>query len=386
MMPAFPEIVVSLTIQCTFVLLLTRCLVRRAANSIAADRLWSCGHLMILLLSLAGVLLPHLRLFRSESLLSLCHQATMFPISQSFWTILFWTWVSVASVLIVNLLRSLTQMSLTLRNATPVLIRQTATTRLDRVFTVHRQEADNSPTTFCESLTAELDTLNVRIVTADSCFTPFCWQLHRPVIVLPVSVTRFPDEELFAVVRHELAHLKLGHPMMLFLQRLVEIGFWFHPLVWRASKVAAMQRELAADRTANGSSAEVADFLRSLMRLSVPSFARPHISPIGLNLFARDVSMVQRRVDQLLAIDWSRPQREKISRSDSETRGRTRLLAVASVMLTAIWIPLNSEATGRALFSPWPSSTATLLQEVGFSVRDYELDSHRVSEQFHAED
>ncbi|MEZ6035144.1 MAG: M56 family metallopeptidase [Planctomycetaceae bacterium] len=380
MMPAFPEIVVSLTIQCTFVLLLTRCLVRRAANSIAADRLWSCGHLMILLLSLAGVLLPHLRLFRSESLLSLCHQATMFPISQTFWTIVFWTWVSVASVLIVNLLRSLTQMSLTLRHATPVLIRQTATTRPDSVC------ADIGSTSFRESLTAELDTLNVRIVTADSCFTPFCWQLHQPVIVLPVSVTQFPDEELFAVVRHELAHLKLGHPMMLFLQRLVEIGFWFHPLVWRASKAASMQRELAADRTANGSSAEVAGFLRSLMRLSVPSFARPHILPVGLNLFARDVSMVQRRVDQLLSIDWSRPHCEKNSQSESETRGRTRLLAVASVMLTAIWIPLNSEATGRALFSPWPSSTATLLQEVGFSVRDYELDSHRVSEQFHAED
>ncbi len=40
---------------------------------------------MILLLSLAGVLLPHARLFRGESLLNLCHKATTFPVSQSFW-------------------------------------------------------------------------------------------------------------------------------------------------------------------------------------------------------------------------------------------------------------------------------------------------------------
>ncbi len=115
-------------------------------------------------------------------------------------------------------------------------------------------------------LTDEVHALSVRIVTSESCATPFCWQLYRPVIVMPESVSEIPDDELRAVIRHELAHLRSRHPMMLFLQRLVEIGFWFHPLVWRASRAAAKQRELSADRKANSSRVDVAAFLRSLMR------------------------------------------------------------------------------------------------------------------------
>ena len=380
MMSAFPEIMVSLTIQCTFVLLLTRFLVRRAGNSIAADRLWSCGHLMILLLSLAGVLLPHPRLFRSESLLDLCHKATMFPISQSFWTTVFWTWISVAFVLTVNLLRSLTQISLMLRNAEQVPIQLPADADVEHVSPDNGSGGSLVPS-------AELfHTFDVRILTAKSCLSPFCWQLHQPAIVLPGSVTRFPDEELSAVVRHELAHLQLRHPLMLFLQRLVEIGFWFHPLVWRASAAAATQRELAADRTANRNAAEVAAFLRCLLRCSVPSSSAPLVLPIGLTLFTRDASTLKQRVEQLLAIDWTRYGRSAAPVEISRLPDKKRLLVGVSILMAAFWIPLNSQATGRTFFSPWPSSTATLLQEIGISVRDYELDSHRVWGQLHAED
>ena len=380
MMSAFPEIMVSLTIQCTFVLLLTRFLVRRAENSIAADRLWSCGHLMILLLSLAGVLLPHPRLFRSESLLHLCHKATMFPISQALWTIVFWTWISVALVLTFNLLRSLTQISLMLRNAEQLPIQLPAGADFDHVSPDSGSAGSLAPS-------AELfRALDVRLLTANSCLSPFCWQLHRPAIVLPSSVTRFPDEELLAVVRHELAHLKLRHPLMLFLQRLVEIGFWFHPLVWRASRAAATQRELAADRTANRSVAEVAAFLRCLLRWSVPSPSAPPVLPIGLTLLTRDESTLAQRVEQLLAIDWTPGGRSAAPAVIPRLPGRKLWLVMVSMLVTAIWIPLNARATGRTFFSPWPSSTATLLQEIGISVRDYELDSHRVSEQFHAEE
>ena len=235
-------------------------------------------------------------------------------------------------------------------------------------------------------LSDELRELSVRIVTAESCTTPFCWQLHRPAIVLPESVFGVPDDELRAVIRHELAHLKSRHPLTLFLQRLVEIGFWFHPLVWRASYAAARQRELSADRRANNTQTEVASFLRSLMRLSATSPHRSPELPISLNLFSQNVSAVRHRVDQLLAIDWTLPQRCETASRNPELLKGAGLLALTSVLAAAIWIPLNSQATGRTLFSPWPASTATLLHEVGISVRDYELDSHRVSEQFHAND
>lgn len=379
-MAAFPELLVSLTIQCTVLLLITHFLVLRTRTSIAADQLWSCCHLLILLLSLAGVLLPHVRLFRSELLLNLCHMATAFPVIQSFWSIVFWIWFSVALGMTANMLRSLVQISLMLRTTSQIPL---------------YSEAERSSEDFPEDsdvasshtiLADEVRGFSVRIVTSDSCALPFCWQLHRPVIVMPESVSEIPDDELRAVIRHELAHLRSRHPMMLFLQRLVEIGFWFHPLVWRASRAAAKQRELSADRNANNSRADAVSFLRCLMRLSASSLHRFPDFPIRLNLFSNDESTVRHRVDQLLAIDWTLPQRSEAASRNSEILKGAGLLVLTGLMATAIWIPLNPQATGRTLFSPWPASTATLLHEVGISVRDYELDSHRVTERFHADD
>lgn len=366
MIVAFPELLVSLTIQCTLLLCVTRFLVKRTRTSEAADDLWSFCHLMILLLSLAGVLLPHARLFRGASLLSLCHKATALPVPQSLWMVLFWIWIAVAGTLAVNLLRSLIEISLLLRSAQ------------DLPRSAFAEDRGNGKAR--GNLAEELQDLEVRVVTSESCTTPFCWQLHRPVIVLPECLSAFPADELRAIVRHELAHLKARHPLRLFLQRLVEIGFWFHPLVWQTSRDAAMQRELSADCLANGTHAEAASFLRSLMRLSEPAFRRAPVLPIGLNLISGGASMIQQRVEQLLAIDWTLPRRCDSVFLPGVTIRSIVCLLITGMLATGIWIPLNSHASGRTLFSPWPLPTATLLHEAGIEVRDYELDSHRIME------
>ena len=48
MIAVFPELLVSLTIQCTVLLFVARFLVKRTLASEAADQVWSCCHLMIL--------------------------------------------------------------------------------------------------------------------------------------------------------------------------------------------------------------------------------------------------------------------------------------------------------------------------------------------------
>ena len=380
MIAVFPELLISLTMQCTLLLFVARFLVKRTQASEAADHLWSCCHLMILLLSLAGVLLPHARLFQGASILRLCHQATALPVSQSLWMGVFWLWIFVAAALTVNMLRSLIQISLLVRRA------------VDLQLSIIAGEPGIGNAS--RSLTAELEDLQIRVVTSASCATPFCWQLHRPVIVLPESLSAFPADELCAVIRHELAHLKARHPLRLFLQRLLEIGFWFHPLVWYTSRDAAMQRELSADCLANRTQTEVAAFLRSLVRLSESSSRRVPVLSIGLNLISGSASVIQRRVDQLLAIDCALPRRSSfallpVDHVRSAVRSAVHsavCLAFTGILAAGVWIPLNSQASGRTLFSPWPTSTATLLHEAGIEVRDYELDSHRIVEEFHDND
>ncbi len=96
--------------------------------------------------------------------------------------------------------------------------------------------------------------------------------------------------------------------------------------------------------------------------------------------------MIQNRVDQLLAIDWTLPRRFESASLPIETVRSVICLSIICMLVAGIWIPLNSQASGRTLFSPWPMPTATLLHEAGIEVRDYELDSHRIVEHFHAED
>ena len=97
--------------------------------------------------------------------------------------------------------------------------------------------------------------------------SPFCWQLHRPAIVVPDLLLDFPVEEQRAVLNHELVHLSAQHPLRLFLQRIVEALFWFHPLVWWSSRQAAAAREFRCDAQAVDSQQEVAVYLQSLLRL-----------------------------------------------------------------------------------------------------------------------
>ena len=66
-------------------------------------------------------------------------------------------------------------------------------------------------------LAAAQKPIEIRVSTDD--VSPYCWQFHFPVIVLPKLVRDFPAAEQAAIVRHELAHLRLQHPLHLFLQR-----------------------------------------------------------------------------------------------------------------------------------------------------------------------
>ena len=108
----------------------------------------------------------------------------------------------------------------------------------------------------------------IRFLSTEAAVSPFCWQLHRPTIVLPEIVLSFAADEIAAVIRHERAHLRFGHPLWLFVERLVEAVLWFHPLVRWAGRQANRTREFACDAHAATSPEAAASLLRSLLRLA----------------------------------------------------------------------------------------------------------------------
>jgi len=210
--------------------------------------------------------------------------------------------------------------------------------------------------------------VDVRI--SDASVGAFCWQFHRPVIAVPSEMIDFPPEEQAAIVRHELAHIRRQHPLHLFLQRIVEAIYWFHPLIWWASRKAAAAREFCCDRDAVGSRHDVAVYLRSLLRLIELRLSSPTLLPAGVGSVG-DASLLGRRAT-LLVDSFDKP-------ATNRPRSRPTFVFSAAVLICVlIWLPVNPRASRRSDWSPWPRWTARTLEACGIDVRDYEIDGHRL--------
>ncbi len=88
----------------------------------------------------------------------------------------------------------------------------------------------------------------VRLRVTDQAMSPAVCGLFRPVILLPQSlVEKLPPAQLRAVLLHELTHLRHGDVWANCVQALLQIVYWWHPLVWLANARIRRVREEAVD-------------------------------------------------------------------------------------------------------------------------------------------
>jgi beta-lactamase regulating signal transducer with metallopeptidase domain len=214
------------------------------------------------------------------------------------------------------------------------------------------------------------DTVSLR--TGPHVAGPCCWQFHRPYILLPEAVLQLRPRELLFVLRHELAHLREGHPLQLFIQRVVEIVFWFHPFIWWSARQAALAREFACDEAVAASRFEIADYLRTLLAVVEQSQTMSDACGQTLN-FGAGSSVIACRARRLveLARSPARTERRRIAAC------RIATLVLCGFACTAAWLPVDSLASSRSMWSPWPSWSAALATDLGIAARDYEMYDRR---------
>ena len=73
-----------------------------------------------------------------------------------------------------------------------------------------------------------------------------CGVLH-PAIVLPAEAREWSAEDLHRAILHELEHVRRGDWGVQCLARVICACYWFHPLVWTASRQLALEAERACD-------------------------------------------------------------------------------------------------------------------------------------------
>lgn len=94
----------------------------------------------------------------------------------------------------------------------------------------------------------------------------FGWM--KPVVLLPVSaVTGLPQDQLEAVIAHELAHIARNDYVVNLLQTMVESVLFYHPAVWWTSEKIREEREACCDDAVVELTGDRVTYSRALLAL-----------------------------------------------------------------------------------------------------------------------
>ena len=90
--------------------------------------------------------------------------------------------------------------------------------------------------------------LPVRLLVTSRPLGPAVFGLLQPTVVLPQAVLKGKSSsEIEPIVAHELVHLRRGDVWVSGLQTIVQLLWWFHPLVWWANRQASRVCERCCD-------------------------------------------------------------------------------------------------------------------------------------------
>ena len=147
-------------------------------------------------------------------------------------------------------------------------------------------------------------TVDARMVPDDAVAGPVVQGFVRPRVLLPARLVRsWRSEELDAVLLHELIHLRRRDPAVRALANLLQIVYFFHPLVWWVGRRLAAERERACDdavvRRLRGGRRAYIDSLLRLVEERSPAFDTPGLgmAPGRRPLAMRLKRMLRRRYE-----------------------------------------------------------------------------------------
>jgi len=155
----------------------------------------------------------------------------------------------------------------------------------------------------------------VRIRIVDAQMSPAVCGLFRPVILLPrVLAEKLSAPQLRAVLLHEMIHLRRGDIWVNCAQSLLQIFYWWHPLVWFANaRIRRVREEAVDDAVMLALAADADTYAPTLLEVAKLAFYRPLMSLgiIGIVGIIESRSALRQRVERL--IDFHAPRKAGLS-------------------------------------------------------------------------
>jgi bla regulator protein blaR1 len=122
----------------------------------------------------------------------------------------------------------------------------------------------------------------IRLVAPLSKIQPGVFGLRRVTLLLPQRVAdRLDDDELEAVIAHEVAHVRRGDLVVALLHTTVEVLFWFHPAVWWIGGRLLAERERACDEAVVRAGVPRQTYAATILKLCALAMERPLVCMSG---------------------------------------------------------------------------------------------------------
>jgi type II secretory pathway component GspD/PulD (secretin) len=194
---------------------------------------------------------------------------------------------------------------------------------------------------------------SLRVRLTDAPQSPAVCGLFRPVILLPRSLAeQLPPAQLRAVLLHELFHLRRGDIWVNCLQGLLQVVYWWHPLLWLANaRIRRVREEAVDDAVMLALKADAETYAPTLLEVAKLALQRP-MAGLGLVGILESRSALRQRIERLM--DFHPPRRAGLG-----------LVSVLGVLgFAALAVPMGEapapSATSEALAPPVATNSAVL--------------------------
>jgi beta-lactamase regulating signal transducer with metallopeptidase domain len=172
---------------------------------------------------------------------------------------------------------------------------------------------------------------NVQVKLTSNPMSPAVCGLFRPTILIPQSlVENFSDEQLRAVLLHELIHLRRRDIWVNFVQALLQIFYWWHPLVWLANaRIRRVREEAVDDAVMLALRDDAESYAPTLLEVAKLALNRPLARP-GLVGILESRHALRQRIERL--VDFHPPRKA----------GLTLMSLLGVLAFTAVAVPMGN--------------------------------------------
>ena len=144
------------------------------------------------------------------------------------------------------------------------------------------------------------------VVLSRSVVSPAVFGVVRPVLLMPAAnVKELSRKEIEHVLLHELAHIKRGDLKIHAVYMVLQIIYWFNPLLWLVRRQLQHLRELCCDATvARILREKTADYRETILETARRLLAEPVKVGVGLLGLFEDSSRLSTRLKWLEKKTW----------------------------------------------------------------------------------